>query len=75
VSDGDNRINPLSIRDVLRLGKYQEQANKSRPLLAKLNRTMDVSILLSKATKSLAQGIKIKPDMTHEERHIESLLL
>jgi len=36
---------------------------------------MDISILLSKATKALPQGIKIKPDMTREERHIKSLLL
>ena len=75
VCEGDNSINPLSIRDLLRLGKYREQANKPRPILDKLNRKVDVSILLSKAAKSLPKGIKIKPDMTREERHIESLLL
>ena len=75
VCEGDNSVNPLSIRDLLRLGKYREQANKPRPILVRLNRTVDVSILLSKAAKSLPKGIKIKPDMTREERHIESLLL
>jgi len=73
--EGDNSISPLSIRDLLRLGKYREQANKPRPILVKLNRTVDVSILLLKAAKSLPKGIKIKPDMTREERHIETLLL
>jgi len=53
------------------LGKYQEQANKLRPIL---NRTMDVSILLSRTAKSLPKGTKIKPDMRPEERYIESLL-
>ena len=75
VCEGDNSINPLSIRDLLRLGKYREQANKPRPIVVKLNCKVDVSILLSKAAKSLPKGIKIKPDMTREERHIESLLL
>ena len=75
VTEGDNTINPLSIRDLLRLGKYREQANKPRPILLRLTRTIDVSILLSKAAKSLPKGIRIKPDMTREERHIESLLL
>ena len=74
-TDSDNRINPLSIRDVLWIGKYQDQANKPCLLLVKLNRTMDISTLLPNAAKSLPKGIKIKPDMICEERHIKSLLL
>jgi len=74
VTEGDNSINPLSIRDSLRLGKYREQAKRPRPILVRLTRTIDVSILLLKA-KSLPKEIKIKPDMTREERHAESLLL
>ena len=73
VTEGENSINPLSIRDLFRLGKYHE-SSKPRPILVKLNRTIDVSLLLSKA-KSLPKDIRIKPDMTHEERLIESLLL
>jgi len=74
VTAGENSINPLSIRDILRLGKFHEQAAKPRPILVKLNRTIDVSLLLSKA-KSLPKDLRIKPDMTQEERLTESLLL
>ena len=74
VTEGDNSISPLSIRDLLRLGKYREESSKPRPILVKLNRTIDVSLLLSKA-KSLQKDIRIKPDLTREERMIESLLL
>lgn len=73
VTEGENSISPLSIRDLFRLGKYRD-SSKPRPILVKLNRTIDVSLLLSKA-KSLPKEIRIKPDMTREERLIESLLL
>ena len=74
VTQGENSINPLSIRDLLRLGKYRDQSRKPRPILVKLNRTIDVSILLSKA-KTLPKDIYIKPDMTREERLTQSVLL
>jgi len=74
ISEGDNSISPLSIWDLLRLGKYREQAQRPRPILVKLTRTIDVSTLLIKA-KSLPKGVNIKPDMTREERLTESILL
>ena len=74
VTEGENSINPLSIRDLLRLGKYRDQSTKPCPILVRLTRTIDVSLLLSKA-KSLSKDIRIKPDMSQEERLIESLLL
>ena len=74
VTQGDNSINPLSIWDLLKLGKYREQTKKPCPISIRLTRKIDVSLLLSKA-KSLPKGISIKPDMTCEERQIESLLL
>ena len=70
----DNNINPLSICDLIQLGKYQENSNRPRPLLVKFNRAIDVSILLSK-TSSLPKEIRIKPDMSLTERHTESVLL
>lgn len=70
----DENINPLSIRDLHRLGKYQDNSIRPRPILTKFNRAIDVSLLLSK-TGSLPNGIRIKPDMTPEERHTESILL
>jgi len=74
VTEGENSINPLSIRDFLRLGKYREQSKQPRQILVKLNRTIDVSLVLSKA-RFLPKEIRIKPDMSQEERQIESLLL
>ena len=74
VTEAESSINPLSIRDLIRLGKYREQSKKPRPILIRFNRAIDTSLLLSKASK-LPKDIKVKPDMSHEERHIESLLL
>lgn len=70
----DENINPLSIRDLHRLGKYQEQSKRPRPILVRFNRAIDVSILLSKAS-SLPNSIRIKPDLTPDERKTESILL
>jgi len=70
----DENINPLSIRDLHRLGKYQEQSERPRPILIRFNRAMDVSLLLSR-TSSLPNGIRLKPDMTKDERLTESILL
>ena len=70
----DENINPLSIRDIHRLGKYQEKPNRPRPILTKFNRAIDVSLLLSK-TSSLPKGIRVKPDMSPAERETENLLL
>ncbi len=70
----DNEISQQSLRDCIRLGKYDEE--KCRPILAKLTRTCDISSILSNRSKlSRTEGISIKPDMTREERSIESLLL
>ena len=62
----DENINPLSIRDLHKLGKYQEKPRCPRPILTRFNRAIDVSLLLCK-TSSLPCGIRIKPDMTPEE--------
>ena len=70
----DENVNPLSIRDLRRLGKYQEQSSRPRPILVSFNRAIDVSTLLSK-TSSLPNGIRIKRDMTKDERLVESILL
>ena len=74
VTQGENSVSPLSIRDLLRLGKYCDQSKKPRPILVKLNRTIDVTTLLIKA-RSLPKETRIKRDMSHKERLTESLLL
>ena len=76
VTESESRIHPLSIRDILRPGKYHDHSQKPRPVLVRFNRAIDTSLLLSKASK-LPKYIRVKPDMSQEERHIdrESLLL
>jgi len=74
VTEGENSINPLSICDLLRPGKYHEKSKQPRPILVKLNQTINVSQVQSKA-RFLSKEIRIKPDMSQEERQIESLLL
>ena len=51
VTETESRINPLSIRDILRLGKYHDHSQKPRPVLVRFNRAIDMSLLLSKASK------------------------
>lgn len=70
----DSMVHEHYIRDCQRLGKYLEM--KHRPILVKLSRSCDVtSILSSRAKLAGRPGISIKPDMTKEERKIESILL
>jgi len=66
VTEGENSINPLSIHDLLRLGKYREQSKQPLPILVKLNRTIDVSLVLSKS-RFLPKEIRIKPDMSQKK--------
>ena len=74
VTEAKTNINPLSIRDLLRLGKYRDNSTKPRPILIRFNRAVDSTLLLSKAS-ALPKGIRVKPDMSQEERLVESLLL
>jgi len=67
-------IQPQSIKDCYRLGKFSLQKSRPRPILIKLIRISDVSkILLKKG--SLPQPYRIKPDMAPQQRLIESALL
>ncbi len=70
----DDSIPAQSIRDCVRLGKYDEK--RHRPILVKLSRTCEVSSILA-GRKNLrgSPGFSIKPDMTKAEREIEATLL
>jgi len=70
----DKSIGPQSIRDSFRLGKYNESSERPRPILIKLNRSYDVSNILS-AKQNLPKGLTIKPDLSPAERAVESLLM
>ena len=63
-----------SICDCYRLGKYSPHGTRPRPLLVKFVRAIDASNILSKKGK-LTRPYLIKPDMTQEQRKIESVLL
>ena len=63
-----------SVRDCVRLGKFKPQASKPRPILANLTRVSDVQEVLSKVNR-LSKPIVIKPDLSLQQRKIESILL
>lgn len=60
-------IDSSSIRDLYRIGKYDPNSNRPRPVLAKLIRATDVSAILSKKT-TLPSHVFVRPDRTKEER-------
>ena len=72
------KINPdfcgATLRDCFRLGHYNKDQTQSRPILAKLNRTVDVANILSNRAK-YPNEINIKPNLTKEERSRQSKLL
>ena len=74
LKDLDSPIDANSIKDCYRLGKYSPQAGKPRPVLVKFLRYTDASNVLGNKTK-LSPLVFVKPDLTAEERAMESLLL
>ena len=70
----ESSIDASAIKDCYRLGKYNSKLERPRPLLVKLLRSADASNILQNKSK-LASSIYIKPDLTPEEKAIESLLL
>ena len=67
-------IEASSIRDCFRLGKYKPHAPRPRPILIKFLRSTEATMALSKVGL-FKVPINIKPDLTREERDIESFLL
>ena len=67
ISKLDSSFNEYSIRDSLRLGRYQEEAECPRPLLVKFNRAADVSKVFSKRNR-LDKSFIIKPDLSPTDR-------
>lgn len=68
------QLNPDHIIDCFRLGKFKQNQPRPRPILVKLQRTMDVNAILANKS-SLPSPLVIKPDMLPQERAIESVLL
>ena len=74
LSNLDPLVSVSSVSDCFRLGKFND--DKTRPILIKLTRSADVVSVLSNRHKlSSFPGIRLKPDLSPEERKRESLLL
>ena len=71
--DLNSNFNSNSIVDCHRLGKYNPESIRPRPILAKLCRPLDVQYILSRKNH-LSGSVSIKADLPKEEREIENLL-
>ena len=67
-------MSTFSLRDCVRLGKFNSSNTRPRPLLVKLTRIPDVDSVLYNRS-NITEGILVKPDMSRDERHKESILL
>ena len=65
----------LSIRDCYRLGRNSEFSTRSRPILISLDRVSLVQQVLFKRSSLSTNSIRIKPDLSQEERRIASVVL
>ena len=70
----EHTVDTSSIRDCFRLGKFKHDTQCPRPILIKFLRSTEVTMALSKLAAFRAP-VAIKPDLTPEERNIESFLL
>ena len=68
------RIDPTHILDCFRLGRFKLQQTRSRPILVKLQHSIDANAILANKS-TLSSPLSIKPDMTDSEHAIESALL
>ena len=73
-SSMDVLIEPNQVVDCFRLGKFKSNQSRPRPILVKLQCTIDATTILAKRT-SLSSPIFIKPDLSPAEQEIESILL
>ena len=60
--------------DCFRLGKFKPQLTRPRPILVKLQWTIDAAPILANHSQ-LSSPLLIKPDLSPAEREIESILL
>ena len=70
----NSNLNESAVRDCFRLGRFNQSRDRSRPILVKLNRTIDVANILSNKS-SYPENITIKPDLSPKEREIDKLLM
>ena len=70
---GNITVEPSVILDCYRLGKYNPQKSKPRPIPVKLQRAIDASSILANRGQ-LSSPISIKPDISPAELEIEFFL-
>ena len=70
----DSSIQDASINDLYRLGRFDPDQSQPRPILVKFLRRLDVTTILSNRNK-IKKPVIIKPDMSKDERKVESMLL
>ena len=78
LGDSVPSLSSVSVRDCLRLGKYDRHSSKPRSLLVKFNSSKDVQSILSERINirtSDGSPIYVKRDLPLKERKIESNLL
>lgn len=63
-----------SVRDHFRRGKFKPDSGHPRPILVRLNRTSEVSVLLARRN-CIESSIRLKPDLSAPDRARESTLL
>ena len=68
------RVDPTHILDCFRLGRFKLQQARPRPILVKLQHSIDANAVLANKL-TLSFPLSIKPDMTASEHAIESALL
>ena len=73
----DSSLTNVSIRDTIRLGKYNPTSLRPRPILTRFNEVGDVMTILAKRRNlvEISPEVIIKPDMTKEQREVEWVLL
>ena len=67
-------VKSTQILDCCRLGQFKVQQSRPRPILVKLQRTIDANAILANRS-SVSSSFLIKPDMSPVEHANESILL
>ena len=74
LSSVDTSIQPQSVKDCFRLGKFSPSASRPRPILVKFVRIADVTKIFANK-RNLSPPFSIKPDMSRAQRLQESVLM
>jgi len=69
----DSSIQDASINDLYRLGRFDLDQSRPRPILVKFLHRLDVTTILTNRNK-IKKPVIIKPDMSKDERKVESML-